>query len=196
MSEADPYGIDREFITGRAGKVLGFLHNRYWRVEVAGLEHVPAEGPVVLTGTHRNMMPFDAMMALYELTGIGRIPRFLVDPALLKTPKLGKVVSGLGGIPASREGAAWVLEQGEILGMYPEAAKGAFAEYRDTYRLHSFGRSNYISFALAHRAPILPFVTVGSAEAYPILKLLHWKWFKKRTGWPGLPITPTFPFVS
>ena len=189
-------GLDREFIAKAGRTVFRFLHDFYWRVEVRGLEHIPRQGPVMLTGLHRNIVPFDAMMVLHGVAaGTGRVPRFLIHPALLRFKTIGSIITKLGGVVACRENADWVLEQGRVLGMFPEGVRGAFAPYRETYRLHSFGRHDYISLALKHRAPVLPFVTVGSAETYPVWKLLPWKWWQEFSGWPGLPITPTFPFL-
>jgi 1-acyl-sn-glycerol-3-phosphate acyltransferase len=52
-----------------------------------------------------------------------------------------------------------------------------------------------VAFALRHRAPIVPFVTIGSAEIFPILGRLDWSWWKKYSEWPFIPITPTFPLL-
>jgi hypothetical protein len=41
----------------------------------------------------------------------------------------------------------------------------------------------------------VPFVTVGSAEIYPILGRLDWGWWKRWSEWPCFPITPTFPWL-
>src|SRR5262249_18811666 len=49
--------------------------------------------------------------------------------------------------------------------------------------------------ALRNRAPIVPFVTLGSAEIFPILTRLDWGWWKRYSEWPCLPITPTFPLL-
>jgi hypothetical protein len=67
--------------------------------------------------------------------------------------------------------------------------------YRDAYKLSKFGRDEYVKIALRHRAPIVPFVTVGSAEIFPIFKAVDWAWWKRHTEWPTFPITPTFPFL-
>jgi len=96
-----------------------------------------------------------------------------------------------GGLHACNENAAWVLERGELLAIFPEGIRGAFRYYRDVYRLGKFGRDEYVKMALRHRAPIVPFVTVGSAEIYPIFGKLKWGWWKRYTEWPCFPITPT-----
>jgi 1-acyl-sn-glycerol-3-phosphate acyltransferase len=100
----------------------------------------------------------------------------------------------LGGLLACQENADWVLSRNEILGMFPEGINGAFTMYKDAYRLGKFGRDEYVRMALRNRAPIVPFVTVGSAEIYPILGRLDWKWVKRTTEWLFLPLGPNFPF--
>src|SRR5260370_5749547 len=52
-----------------------------------------------------------------------------------------------------------------------------------------------MKIALRQRAPIIPSVTVGSAEICPVLGEIRSKWWSKYTDWPSLPITPTFPVI-
>ncbi|HEY2738327.1 MAG TPA: 1-acyl-sn-glycerol-3-phosphate acyltransferase, partial [Thermoanaerobaculia bacterium] len=190
----DPYGLDTGYIAAYSRTLFHFLHDVYWRIEHEGLENVPRQGPAVLTGVHRGFMPWDGVMALHLLRReIGRIPRFLIHPCLIKFPFLANYMTKLGGLLACQENADWVLGQGEILGMFPEGIHGAFTMYRDAYRLGRFGRDEYVKMALRNRAPIVPFVTVGSAETYPILARINSRLVRRVAEWPYLPITPTFP---
>jgi 1-acyl-sn-glycerol-3-phosphate acyltransferase len=133
-------------------------------------------------------------MALHFLgREIGRYPRFLIHPCLVKPPFLTPYMTKLGGMLACRENADWVLGRGEILGMYPEGIQGAFTLYRDAYRIGKLGRDEFVRMALRNQAPIVPFVTVGSAEIYPILARLDWGWWKRLSEWPYFPICPNFP---
>jgi 1-acyl-sn-glycerol-3-phosphate acyltransferase len=193
--EPDRYGMSRSYIDALGRTLFRFLDRVYWRIEVAGLEHVPREGRAMLTGVHRGFMPWDGVMTLHTVArAIGRYPRFLIHPCLVKFPFLADFMTRLGGILACRENADWVLAQDELLGMYPEGIAGAFTPYRRAYRLGSFAGFEYVRTALRNRAPIVPFVTVGSAEIYPILGRLDWKWVKRATEWPFLPLAPNFPF--
>jgi 1-acyl-sn-glycerol-3-phosphate acyltransferase len=150
----------------------------------------------VLTGVHRGFQPWDGVMALYLLSReLGRYPRFLVHPCLLKFPFLANSMTKLGGIVACRENADRILGAGGMVGMFPEGINGAFAMYRDAYKLRRFGRDEFVKMALRNRAPIVPFATVGSAEIYPILGKVNWAWLNRLTEWPFLPITPTFPLL-
>ena len=190
----DPFGLDEGYIDAYGRTLFRFLHDRYWRIEWRGLEHVPREGRAVLTGVHRGFMPWDGVMALHLLRReTGRIPRFLIHPCLIKFPFLANYMTKLGGIIACQQNADWVLGQEGLLGMFPEGINGAFTMYRDAYKLGRFGRDEYVKMALRNRAPIVPFVTVGSAEIYPILKRVDSKLVRRVFEWPYLPITPTFP---
>jgi 1-acyl-sn-glycerol-3-phosphate acyltransferase/nucleoside-diphosphate-sugar epimerase len=194
--EFDDFGMDKGYIGAYGRTLFKFLHDRYWRVEAAGLEHVPVRGRAVLVGVHRGFMPWDAVMTLHLLAReLGRYPRFLIHPGLVRFPFLFNFHTKLGGVIACQENADRVLEHGEILAIYPEGIRGAFTLYRDAYRLGKFGRDEFVKVALRHRAPIVPFVTVGSAEIFPILGKLNWGWWKRHTEWPFFPLTPTWPLA-
>ena len=195
IPEPDDFGLDPGYIAAYERTLFRFLYDLYWRVEVQGIENVPREGRAVLTGVHRGFMPWDGVMALVAIhRAVGRLPRFLIHPCLVKPPFLANYMTKLGGIVANQENAGWVLEREGLLGMFPEGIHGAFTMYRNAYKLGKFGRDEYVRMALRHRAPLVPFVTVGSAEIYPIWGRLDWKWVKRATEWLFLPLGPNFPF--
>jgi len=101
----------------------------------------------------------------------------------------------LGGIVACQENADWVLRNGHLLGFFPEGIQGAFRMYRTAYTLGKFGRNEFVKTALRHGAPIVPFVTVGSAEIFPIVGRINWSWWKRQSGWPFFPITVNGPLI-
>jgi 1-acyl-sn-glycerol-3-phosphate acyltransferase/nucleoside-diphosphate-sugar epimerase len=194
--EFDDYGMDKRYIGAFGRSLFRFLHDRYWRVEVKGFHNVPRKGRAVLVGVHRGFMPWDAVMVLHLIVRqLGRYVRFLIHPGLIKFPFLFNFHTKLGGMIACQENAEFVLERDEMVGIFPEGIRGAFTLYRDAYKLGKFGRDEYVKIALRHRAPIIPFVTVGSAEIFPVLKKVNWGWWKRHTEWPAFPITPTFPFL-
>src|SRR5206468_2686169 len=72
---------------------------RWWgRLEVAGLEHLPLEGPVLLAGNHDSYWDPVAI-------GIAGMPRRQIR-ALAKSslwkPVIGSVLDGMGQIPIDR----------------------------------------------------------------------------------------------
>jgi 1-acyl-sn-glycerol-3-phosphate acyltransferase len=195
-SEYDGFGMDPSYIAAFGRTLFRFLHDYYWRIEIRGLDRVPRDGAAVLVGAHRGFMPWDGVMALHAIfEATARIPRFLIHPCLLRFPFLFNFMTKLGGITASNANADHVLARGELLGVFPEGIRGAFRRYRNVYQLGKFGRDEFVRMALRNRAPIVPFVTVGSAEIFPILAKIDWGWWKKLSDWPAFPITATFPLL-
>ncbi len=191
----DQFGMDPEYIRRLGRTLFRWLHDYYWRVESRGLEHIPRQGAGVLVGTHRGFVPWDGIMALHMIVReTGRIPRFLCHRGLLKFRPISTFIARMGGVLACRENADWVLERKELLGVFPEGVGGAFTRYREAYRLHSFGRDDFVKLALRHGAPIVPFVTVGSAESLPVFAQIKWRRWSRFTDWPCLPIS-TFPLL-
>jgi 1-acyl-sn-glycerol-3-phosphate acyltransferase len=192
----DDFGMDKKYIQSFGRTLFPFLNNFYWRVEHRGLEHVPRHGRAVLVGIHRGFMPWDGFMALHLLVQkTGRYPRFLTHPGLLRFPFFFNFVTRLGGVIASQQSADRILRDEGLLGIFPEGVQGAFTSYRNAYQLKEFGRDAFVKIALRNRAPIVPFVTVGSAEALPILGKIKSRLWTRYTDWPCFPLTPTFPLL-
>ncbi len=192
----DPFGVDAAYLEAHGRGLIGFLRSLYWRVETKGQEHLPGEGAAILVGVHRGFMPWDGVItadAIYR--HCRRVPRFLIHPCLVKFPFLANFMRKLGGVMAGRRNAVWLLSRGDLVGVYPEGIRGAFTYYKDAYRIGKAWRDDYAQFALEFDVPVIPFVTVGSAEIYPIFAKVHWSWWKRWTEWPCLPITTTFPLI-
>ena len=191
----DDFGMDLSYIKAKRHRIFKFFHDYYWRIEVKGGEHIPRQGRAVVVGTHRGFMPFDGVMAFeFAAREVGRYMRFLIHPCLIKTP-FPFDFNKLGCLKVCRENADYVLQHDELLAFYPEGIQGAFRYYRGVYQLGKFGRDEYVKFALRNQAPIVPFVTVGNAEIFPVLAKFNWRWWKEKSLWPCFPIAPPFPLV-
>jgi 1-acyl-sn-glycerol-3-phosphate acyltransferase/nucleoside-diphosphate-sugar epimerase len=194
--EFDDFGYDAGYFRFVDRTLVRFLERYYWRVELKGIEQVPARGPAVLVGIHRGFMPFDGVLFTHQVAReVGRVARFLIHPGLVKFPFLHDFMTKHSGVIACNENADYALRRGELLALYPEGIHGAFRPYRDAYDLGKFGRDDYVRMALRHGAPIIPFVTLGSAETFPILGKIEWGWWKRYAEWPFIPLTPTFPLL-
>lgn len=99
---------------------------RWWgRLEVRGLEHVPAEGPVLMAVNHDSHWdPVTVGVAALRRRQI----RALAKASLWKNPALGRVLDGMGQIRLYRGGgpdggmadAERELRAGACLGIFPE----------------------------------------------------------------------------
>jgi 1-acyl-sn-glycerol-3-phosphate acyltransferase/nucleoside-diphosphate-sugar epimerase len=193
----DDFGQNPAYISLLRKTWLRLLHDVYWRVQIEGGEQIPRSGAAVLTGMHRGFMPFDGTMALFGVAReSGRLPRFLIHPSLAKMPFLANFIRRQGGLMACRDNADRVLQSGELLGVFPEGIDGAFSRFTEAYQMRrDWGRDEFVKAALRNQVPIVPFVTVGSVEIFPVLAKIDWGWWQRFTAWPCFPIAPPFPIA-
>jgi 1-acyl-sn-glycerol-3-phosphate acyltransferase len=194
--DEDDWGYDEGF-ADIAFPFLEFMYDRWWRVHAEGVRNVPAHGRALLVANHAGIMPWDATMmgvALMREHPLPRPPRFLVLDWAFGLPYVSVAMRKLGGVPASPFNAIRLLEEDELVAVFPEGVKGAGKAYRDRYRVQRFGRGGFVEIALRTGAPIVPVAVVGSEEIHP--KLGESGLLARLTGAPYFPITPTFPLLG
>jgi 1-acyl-sn-glycerol-3-phosphate acyltransferase len=194
--EVDEFGMD-EVSLRRARLLLDFLFEHYWRVDLAGLEHLPEKGPCLIVANRAGLPPYDGLMlshAIERLHASRERPRFFVADWLMTAPFVQATLARLGGVRACRENAARLLGAGHFVVVFPEGVKGAAKVFRERYQLKRFGRGGVIRVALETGAPLVPVGIVGAEEAHPIL--FKWQTPARAVGLPFLPVTPTFPWLG
>jgi len=192
----DDWGFDEEFAEAVL-PFLEFMYDRWWRVHSEGVGRVPAHGRVLLVANHAGIMPWDATMmgvAVMREHPLPRPPRFLVLDWAFELPYVSVLMRKVGGVPASPFNAMRLLEQDELVAVFPEGVKGAGKSFRDRYRVQRFGRGGFVEIALRTGAPIVPVAVVGSEEIHP--KIAESRLLARLTGAPYFPITPTFPLLG
>jgi 1-acyl-sn-glycerol-3-phosphate acyltransferase len=194
--DTDEWGLDWEFVDA-VRPFFTFLYKTYWRVETTGLENVPGEGRALLVANHSGQLPWDGMMvgtAVMTKHPSQRLVRTLYLALLPRIPFVAPLLTRLGQTLATEENATRLLEQEELVAVYPEGAKGTGKPFRDRYKLARFGRGGFVRTALNARAPIIPVSVVGSEETYITLAKLPT--LSDITGIPYLPITLRFPWLG
>jgi len=191
---SDEFGLDPEF-RARAMPLFRVLYEKYWRVDARGARHVPKSGPVILVSNHSGALPFDATMiaCALEEARYPRPPRFLYDRFVENLPWIPSFYKKAGGVVASHENAARLLEKEELIGLFPEGVSGLSKLYSERYVLQPFS-GGFIRLALRFGAPIVPVAVVGAEEIYPLVGRL--KGLGKLMGAPYLPVTPFFPLLG
>lgn len=193
----DEWGFDEEYAE-IVYPVFNFLYEHWWRVKVSGVENVPAHGRALLAANHAgSIFPFDATMIGVGIMKEHPLPRWsraLVLDWAFQLPFAGLFLRKIGGVAANQENAARLLEQDQLVMVFPEGIKGTRKAFSDRYRLTRFGRGGFIRTALETGAPIVPVAVVGSEEIYP--KLAESGALAKLIGAPFMPVTPTFPWLG
>jgi 1-acyl-sn-glycerol-3-phosphate acyltransferase len=192
----DEWGFDEGFADA-VFPLLELMYERWWRVEAVGVANVPAHGRALLVANHAGVLPWDATMiatAIMREHPLPRPTRFLVLRWAFELPWLSVAVRRLGGVGASPYNAVRLLEEDQLVAVFPEGARGVGKNWSERYRLQSFGRGGFVEIALRTGAPIVPVAVVGSEEIYP--KIAESRGLARLLGAPYFPITPTFPALG
>jgi 1-acyl-sn-glycerol-3-phosphate acyltransferase len=194
--QEDEWGFDEEFADALL-PFLEFLYDRWWRVDTIGARNVPSHGRALLVANHAGILPWDATMisvGMLREHPLPRYPRFLVLDWAFQLPYVSVAMRKLGGVVASPYNALRLLEQDELVAVFPEGVKGAGKPFKERYRLQRFGRGGFVELALRTGSPIVPVAVVGSEEIYP--KLGEAPGIARLIGAPYFPLTPTFPWLA
>jgi 1-acyl-sn-glycerol-3-phosphate acyltransferase len=186
----DRFGMDERF-AGRLEPVIELLYSTWWRVQVRGIERVPAAGPAVVVANHAGAVPWDAIVLRHALRRehpAHRDLRPLLDDRECALPVFGAAAIRHGAVRASAEAADAILASGGLVGVFPEGSAVARKTWRERYKINRFGRGGFAKVALRAGAPIVPCAIVGSEEASPGIA---------RTGWLtdllGIPLLSSNP---
>jgi 1-acyl-sn-glycerol-3-phosphate acyltransferase len=140
--------------------VVIVITKTYFRAKVVGAEHLPAEGPYILSPIHRSNLdtPFVALATSRRL-------RYMGKESLWKGSFGAWFLTALGGFPVKRGTAdrealracQTVLERGEPLVLFPEGTRQFGPDTREFFDGAAF-------LACRTGAPIVP-VGLGGTEA-------------------------------
>jgi 1-acyl-sn-glycerol-3-phosphate acyltransferase len=159
----DPNDFGRLYPIAR--RVLTPVFKGLWRVEVQGLEHLPADGGALFCPNHTSVID-----SFFLPLVLPRRIMFVGKSEYMDSWKTRHIFPALGMIPIDRSGgssseralntAARVLESGTYFGIYPEGTRA-----RDG-RLHR-GHTGPARLALRTGCPIVPVGIVGTREVQP-----------------------------
>jgi 1-acyl-sn-glycerol-3-phosphate acyltransferase len=195
--EVDDFGFDRELTRDLIVPALRPLYEKWFRVEVHGVENVPSSGGALIVANHSGTVALDSLMtqvALADHHPAHRELRMLGADLVFALPFVGTLARRAGHTLACNPDAERLLASGELVGVWPEGFKGIGKPYSERYRLQRFGRGGFVSAALRTGVPIIPTSIVGAEEIYPILA--DAKLLARLLGLPYFPITPTFPWLG
>jgi 1-acyl-sn-glycerol-3-phosphate acyltransferase len=172
------------------------LYRFYFRVKSEGHENIPPEGPGILAANHGGLLPFDGAMGILDVllhTDPPRLARAIVDRWAGQLPWVNVFYARVGQVVGTRENFSDLLEDGQLVFVFPEGVEGIRKLVTQRYRLQRF-HVGFIEQALRAGAPIIPMAVLGSDDQAPILFDL--KPLARRLGLPVAPITPTFPWFG
>jgi 1-acyl-sn-glycerol-3-phosphate acyltransferase len=193
--EVDDFGFDMEITETFLLTALRPLAEKWFRIEVRGIDNIPAEGGALVVSNHSGTLPIDGLMTgLVIHDHAHRFLRMLGADLVFRLPFVGELARKGGATLASNEDAERMLSRGDLVGVWPEGFKGIGKPFSERYKLQRFGRGGFVSAALRTGVPIVPCSVVGAEEIYPLVGNIPS--LARLIGVPYIPITPFFPWLG
>ena len=184
----DPFGLDPEF-TRYGAMLTAFMHRRYFRTEVYGIEHVPP-GRALLIANHSGQIPIDGLilaLTLFFDANPPRLIRAMVEKWMQTLPFVAPLIARLGQVVGLPDNCQRLLEREELILAFPEGVRGIVKPYTRRYQLEDFGQG-FMRLALATRSPVVPVAVIGAEEQY--ISVGNLEWAARAIGLPALPLVP------
>jgi 1-acyl-sn-glycerol-3-phosphate acyltransferase len=145
----------------------------YFRLEVEGVDNVPAKGPALLVGNHNGgLLPSDGFLtalAIHDRYGKSRALYALVHDFILEDEVLRSYAQRLGMLRASQGSARRAFDAGHMVLVYPGSDLDAFRPFSERGRVVLGGRKGFLKLALRAGVPIVPVVSAGTHEQLVVL---------------------------
>lgn len=191
----DEFGFDKEITERFLLAALRPIAEKWFRIEVRGVENIPASGGALVVSNHSGTIPVDGLMTMVSVHDhTGRFLRPLGADLVFRLPVISTLARMGGTTLACTEDAERMLRGGELVGVWPEGFKGIGKPYAERYKLQRFGRGGFVAAALRTQVPIIPLSVVGAEEIYPLVANLPS--LARFLGVPYVPITPLFPWLG
>jgi 1-acyl-sn-glycerol-3-phosphate acyltransferase len=175
--------------------LLDFYYRYWFRVEVEGIENVPAEGGALIVSNHSGALPPDAPMIIQAIKLEHSAPRpvYMLGEHWFKGyPGVSMLTSKMGLVAAHPANAQRLLRDEQRLALvFPEGQKATRKLYWQRYRLRRFGRGGFVRTAMRAGVPIVPVALIGGEEAMPIFA--HVPLLQRLTGLIYFPVNHAFP---
>ncbi len=193
--EVDEFGYDNDLTDQVLLPFLRPLAEKWFRVEVRGIENIPDTGSALIVANHSGTMPLDGLITQLVVADNAKRPlRTLAADLVFKTPFVGELSRKGGATLANNDDAERLLRQGNLVGVWPEGFKGLGKPFSERYKLQRFGRGGFVSAAMRTGVPIVPCSIVGAEEIYPLVG--NMASLARLVGVPYIPVTPFFPLLG
>jgi putative phosphoserine phosphatase/1-acylglycerol-3-phosphate O-acyltransferase len=157
----EPYHVIRPFV-----RPASFPYARF---DIAGLEHIPSSGPVLLAANHRSY--FDVAALALVAAELGRPVRFLAKKEVFDAPVVGQVARAIGGIAVDRgsgsdsplRAAEAALAAGEVVIVLPQ---GTIPRGDAFFDVELRGKTGTARMAAATGAAVVPIGLWGTEKVW------------------------------
>ncbi len=140
--------------------------SEWFRPSIEGLENIPTKEGALLVTNHGHFGIDLPVLLRLILEGTGRAVRSLGDRIVFATPFFRDIAHTMGAIEGEPETTVHLLEDDQLVLVYPGGAREALGDPKDAYRLQWEQSRGFIRTALRAQRPIVPVAGLGNEELY------------------------------
>ena len=198
---AEPPAIaDPDYQLAFRQEILAPIAQRYFRANLAGIEHLPRSGPLILILNHAGMcFPWDFLCLGWAL-GEHRdwFVQPLAHPLFFDHPWLQWWLpqgwaAALGGVRAEKPSFEAAVAQKTVMLCAPEGWRGIAKGWPQRHQLAPFD-SSFLRLSLRYYVPVLPVLCTGSETLHPYS--INLGWMAHLTQMPMFPLSPLIPVFA
>lgn len=142
------------------------LMRKYFRMEVEGIENLPKEGPCIITPNHSGYAGFDAFCLKNEIyRASGRSAKVMTHHFWFISDTTAIPAEKIGFVDATTKNGINLLNNNEMIILFPEGEYGNFKPSIERYKLQEFKRG-FVRLAIYTGAPIIPTIILGAEETH------------------------------
>jgi 1-acyl-sn-glycerol-3-phosphate acyltransferase len=161
----------------------------YFRPSIQGIENLPP-GRALVVANHSGQLPLDGVVIAVACLLQARPPRLvrsMIERWFSTIPYLNEMVARAGAVLGDPVNCRNLLEDEQMILVFPEGVRGSGKVWKDRYRLQGFGRG-FLRLALQTDTPVVPVAVVGGEES--IISVHNWKGLARLLGTPYFPVSP------
>jgi 1-acyl-sn-glycerol-3-phosphate acyltransferase len=165
---SDPFSFRDPRYIERTLPALRLTSKLYFRADVRGLDHIPADGPVLIVGNHSGgtviVDTYVFAQAFYDHFGPERAFFQLAHDLVFKLAGLRTLVQRYGTVPASPANMQKALRRDAALLVYPGGDQETYRPTWESDKIDFANRTGFVRLALEHNVPVVPVVAIGGQE--------------------------------
>lgn len=156
-------------IYGFCRGALRLIYKLLFRLEASGLEHIPAEGGVLLCSNHISLLDPPTIGILLK-----RKVHFMAKKELFDIFGFGWLIKRLGAFPVKRGGVSkesiktslLLLREGHVMGIFPEGTRNKGED-------EGVGKRGAATFALRSDAAVIPVAIIGNYKLFRKMRVVY-----------------------
>lgn len=147
-------------------RLVGSGLSKYFRLEIEGLENIPPLGRGLIAPNHSGYSGFDAFVLKHQIQETTkRSPKILTHHLWFSSEWTGTAMKKMGFVEATRDKGQKILENDDLLILFPEGEAGNFKPTVKRYHMQKF-RGGLIRLAIRCQTPVIPTLILGAEESH------------------------------